>query len=410
MKPPLLFLITNYRSDAQWSMLQFADLMEQAAENGGWRVRRLEPAMRFGRGRSTTSGPGKYFGYIDKYAATPNFFRRTHQRAVVAGDPPALVHITDHSNAMYNSCFGNMPVLITCHDLIAVRRALGEFPIDRPGLTGRAQQNWILNSLRRARHMAFDSSASRDDFLRLTKAALRTSEVVFPCLVQPLEQLSHDEAFAKLRAAGINIRGPFLLHHGNASWYKNREQVITVFLELRKRHPELELVCSGAPLLDVQRARLDDARNAVHEPGTVSVETLAALYSSAAALFFPSWVEGFGWPPVEAQSCGCPVVASNAGSLAEVLGESALLASPDDTKTSVQHLDQVLRNPALAMSLREKGFQNVARFTRAEMFRKYLDLYEKVSGISFRADRREEVQSDEKENQSLLTSVSVGAG
>jgi glycosyltransferase involved in cell wall biosynthesis len=410
MKRPLLFLITNYRPDAQWSMLQFADLMEEAAQSGGWRVRRLEPAVRFGRGRSTTSGPGKYFGYIDKYVATPNSFHRTHQQAIAAGDPPALVHIADHSNAIYNSCFGNTPVLITCHDLIAVRRARGEFPVDRPGLTGRAQQSWILNSLQRAQHMAFDSSASRDDFLRLTKATLQTSEVVFPCLVQPLTQLSRDDALAKLRATGITIRGPFLLHHGNASWYKNREQVISVFLELRKNHPDLELVCSGAPLLDAQRARLGDAKNAVQEPGTVSVETLAALYSGAAALFFPSWVEGFGWPPVEAQSCGCPVVASNAGSLAEVLRDSALLAAPADTKTFVQHLDQLLGNPTLAMSLREKGFQNVARFTRAEMVRRYLDVYEKVSGISFRAERREEVHSDEKENQSFLTSMPTRAG
>jgi glycosyltransferase involved in cell wall biosynthesis len=385
MKAPHLFLVTNYRPDAQWSMLQFADLIQEAAESGGWRVTRLEPPVRFGRDRNTMSGRGKYFGYLDKYVVAPKHFRRAYQQAVAAGNAPTLVHIADHSNAIYNTCFGSTPVLNTCHDLIAIRRALGEFPVDRPGATGRLQQRWIFNALKRARHVAFDSSASRDDFLRLTKSQLDSSRVIFPCLAQPLGAMPAEKAREQLSASGIHVRGPFLLHHGNAGWYKNREQVITVFLELRKRHPGLELVCSGARLSDDQRAKLGDARGHVHEPGSVSVELLAALYSSAAVFFFPSWMEGFGWPPVEAQSCGCPVVASNAGSLAEVLADSALLAAPNDSAAFIEHIDKVLTKPALADGLRERGFRNIQRFTRAEMAENYLGLYDAIAKVTSRS-------------------------
>src|SRR6202021_713841 len=60
------------------------------------------------------------------------------------------------------------------------------------------------------------------------------------------------------------------------------------------------------------------------------VETLKALYNRAAALLFPSRYEGFGWPPIEAQACGCPVVASDIPPIAEVLGQSAILQPVDD--------------------------------------------------------------------------------
>ncbi|HMJ90627.1 MAG TPA: glycosyltransferase family 1 protein [Candidatus Acidoferrum sp.] len=383
-----LLLITNYRPDAQWSMLQFSDLVQAAAENGGWRVTRLEPPARFGRGRNTTRGMGKYFGYLDKYMSAPQLFREAYRRALTEGDPPALVHITDHSNAIYNSCFGSTPILVTCHDLIAVRRALGEFAVDRPSASGRMQQKWILNSLRRADHAAFDSSASRDDFLRLTGSRPRSTAVIFPCLAQSLAPVSSGEARDRLHSAGINVRGPFILHHGNASWYKNREQVISVFLELRKHHPDIELVCSGAPLTAGQRRKLASVSNVFHEPGTVSAEILAALYSRATVFFFPSWVEGFGWPLVEAQACGCPVVASNAGSLAEVLGDSALLAPPDDTSAFKAHAEAVLTRPAVGAALRARGFRNIERFTRDQMAGDYLRLYDVIAPDM--AERRQE--------------------
>jgi len=380
MKQRHLFLITNYRPDEQFSMLQFSDLMQRAAEEGGWRVTCLAPEEKLGRGRNTQQGSGKYFGYADKYALAPRSFRRALQRATAAGDPPSLIHIADHSNGIYGSCFPGVPVVVTCHDLIAVRRALGEFPIGKPGRLGQMQQRWILNSLRRTQHVAFDSSASRADFLRLTGSAWRTDTVIFPCLAQKLSAIDQAESRRRLEAAGLRVKGRFILHHGNASWYKNREQVIAVFLELRAKHPDIELVCSGAKLTDEQRQAVQKAgvSQAVQEAGSVSVELLEALYSSAATFLFPSWLEGFGWPPVEAQSCGCPVVASNAGSLAEVLGDSALLAEPENKQGLLNHVAAVLNDEALAADLRSRGQQNVTRFTRQVMAKAYVNFYERI--------------------------------
>jgi len=373
------FLIGNYSPDAQWSMRQIAEIVQAAAEAGGWKVTCLVPRERFGRGRNTQGGLGKYLGYLDKYVLAPAQFRRELRAASARGEAPALIHIVDHSNAIYNATFGSMPVLVTCHDLIAIRRALGEFP-GRPGWLGRRQQHWILNALRRARHVVFDSDASRQDFLRLTGSRLQTAEVIFPCLAQPLRPVARTEALDQIRRSGISVRGPFLFHHGNSSWYKNREQVLDVFLDVRRQHPDLELVCSGGKLTPEQSAVVREAGavEAVHDAGNVSIEVLQALYSSAAVFLFPSWAEGFGWPPVEAQVCGCPVVASNAGSLAEVLGDSALVAAPANKAAFVAHVNAVLDDPRRAENLRARGFENIRRFGREEMAAKYVDAYERI--------------------------------
>jgi glycosyltransferase involved in cell wall biosynthesis len=91
-------------------------------------------------------------------------------------------------------------------------------------------------------------------------------------------------------------------------------------------------------------------------------EVIQALYSVAAALLFPSLYEGFGWPPVEAQACGCPVVASNAGSLAEVLGGSALTFAAEDEAGMAEALRRCCEDAQVREGLRRSGFANAARF------------------------------------------------
>jgi glycosyltransferase involved in cell wall biosynthesis len=97
--------------------------------------------------------------------------------------------------------------------------------------------------------------------------------------------------------------------------------------------------------------------------GRVSDEQLIGYYSGAAAFIYPSFYEGFGIPPLEAQACDCPVIVANAASLPEVCGDSALYCSPYDINDIAAKIEQLISNPALAQSLKEKGRANVARFS-----------------------------------------------
>jgi glycosyltransferase involved in cell wall biosynthesis len=106
--------------------------------------------------------------------------------------------------------------------------------------------------------------------------------------------------------------------------------------------------------------------------------TLQAFYSVADVFLFPSHYEGFGWPPIEAQACGCPVVASTGGSLAEVLGDSALTAPAADEAALAGHVQALLARPALRDEMAAKGRANVVRFAPPRMIDDYQALYARL--------------------------------
>lgn len=113
-------------------------------------------------------------------------------------------------------------------------------------------------------------------------------------------------------------------------------------------------------------------------PGYVADEDLPAIYSLAQCFCFPSLLEGFGLPPLEAMACGCPVVSSNAASLPEVCGDAALLVPPTDVAALTSALRRVLDDPALRDLLGARGLRQAARFTWRAAAEKTLAVYRSV--------------------------------
>jgi glycosyltransferase involved in cell wall biosynthesis len=107
-----------------------------------------------------------------------------------------------------------------------------------------------------------------------------------------------------------------------------------------------------------------------------SNEDLVALYSLAEAFIFPSWIEGFGLPVLEAMTCGAPVIASNRGSIPEVAGEAALLVDAEDAAGLARSIERVLTDPTEAERLRQLGFTRAAGFSWTSTARKVLDVYQ----------------------------------
>lgn len=97
--------------------------------------------------------------------------------------------------------------------------------------------------------------------------------------------------------------------------------------------------------------------------GRVSDEELISLYSGASAFIYPSFYEGFGIPPLEAQACGCPVISSNAASLPEVCKDSVIYCNPHDIIDMAKKIDLVLSTPSLGADLISKGYNNIKRFS-----------------------------------------------
>jgi glycosyltransferase involved in cell wall biosynthesis len=102
---------------------------------------------------------------------------------------------------------------------------------------------------------------------------------------------------------------------------------------------------------------------------------MAGLYSGAQLLCLPSFYEGFGLPVLEAMACGTPVVASNRGSLPEVVGEAGVMINPDDPTKIAAGLHQVLTDAGLAGELRRRGLERASLFTWQETARQTLAVY-----------------------------------
>jgi glycosyltransferase involved in cell wall biosynthesis len=112
--------------------------------------------------------------------------------------------------------------------------------------------------------------------------------------------------------------------------------------------------------------------------GFVPDADLPALYHAADACVYPSLYEGFGMPPVEAMACGCSVLCSDRGALAEVIGDAALIVDPEDVPDLARKLRAMAGDPDLRRRLKERGLRQARRFDWQETALATLDLYERT--------------------------------
>lgn len=116
----------------------------------------------------------------------------------------------------------------------------------------------------------------------------------------------------------------------------------------------------------------------VQHVGYVSDEELKMLYSNASCFIYPSLYEGFGLPPLEAMSNGCPVIAARAGSLPEVCGDAALFCDPQNPQDIADKIQLLMRNAKLREEFREKGLAHAKLFTWEKCARETLTVIKKV--------------------------------
>ena len=284
---------------------------------------------------------GKWLGYIDKFLLFPLQLRQ----ATAWAD---IVHICDHSNAFYTQYLQNVPHLVTCHDLLAIRSALGEIKENPTKWSGRQLQRMILAGLERSQHIACVSEQTKKDLLRLAKIDPDIASVIYMGLNYPYTPMDKAEADQRLSALGISSSSSFLLHIGGNQWYKNRLGVLAIFNYLRQQPnlSNLNLVMAGQPFTNQIRQFIQDnnLETQVRELVALENEDLRALYSTATALLFPSLQEGFGWPIIEAQACSCPVFTSNQAPMTEVGGDAAIYINPHYPEAAAREIAKNLIN------------------------------------------------------------------
>ena len=377
---PVIVLLGNYPVDRQESMLRFRNMILEWLEAAGYTTESISPRGYVG---TLTQGPlAKWLGYVDKYVVFTSGLsgqlariKRKHAGRKV------VVHICDHSNAVYAGLARrHCPVVVSCHDLLAVRGALGEDTDCPASGFGKRLQAAILRGLAKATYVACISAATRADLLRLLGPEMtRCSEVVPLALNYPYRPLSREEAQAQLTRAGIELphRG-YILHVGSGLRRKNREALLRSAAEIRDAWPG-QIVFAGEPLAPAERALAESlgVGDRVREISGPDNETLLALYASAHCLVFMSRFEGFGWPILEAQTAGCPVICSNRTSVPEVAGEGAFIHEPDDYAGIAGDILR-LQVAGLRDQLVAAGSKNARNFSRGRMMGAYEDIYRRI--------------------------------
>jgi glycosyltransferase involved in cell wall biosynthesis len=384
-----IVLVTNYAPDRQESMLRFSATLAAELPRQGLQVEVLAPRPVFGGRGSPHSGAGKWLAYLDKYVLFP----RTLARRVRQAEKDTLFHITDHSNAVYLRWVQRQPCLLTCNDLLAIRAARGEFPAIHIGRSGRVLQAAILRGIRRASFATCISAATRRDVLRLAGLPEDRVTVTHMGFNHPYTRMELGAARAEVAALlpERHRARQFVFHVGGNQWYKNRLGVLAIYEQLLAQMNPAPLLLLAGQQWSAEVAAKVGSNPAMQESVIplegVSNRQLEALYSAAACLLFPSLAEGFGWPIVEAQACGCRVVTMNAAPMTEVGGEGPLYlepaeVSPDDREGARRAAEKIrallLEGEAEKQRRIAAGFENIGRFTTEGMIEKYAALYRQI--------------------------------
>jgi glycosyltransferase involved in cell wall biosynthesis len=366
-----ILLVGNYDIDRQVSMQRFSEMLERGLVARGHAVRFLMPtAVLFSR-VDRKEGFWKWVGYVNKFILFPRVLRRAAQDADV-------VHICDHSNAMYVRWIRDRPHVVTCHDVIAIRAARGLEPGWAVGSTGRLFQRLILAGLSRAQVIACVSKLTVEQLLALDGRCRSRVRLVQNGLNYPFAP-STASAIVAVRARFGIAGGRYLLHVGSSLPRKNRAHIVRVLAAMLAREPtlDLRLVFVGAPAADdVAKVAAEFGLGArVVGIEDVENEALCALYTGATALIFPSLSEGFGWPVIEAQACGCPVFLSSRRPMTDIGGDAAIAIDPLNAEVAAEVI--LAHLPVLA-DRRSPSLKNASLFSAAAMIEGYERLYREV--------------------------------
>ena len=153
---------------------------------------------------------------------------------------------------------------------------------------------------------------------------------------------------------------------------KNYHSLIEAFAEVRKRHPDLTLTIVGreidAVYADSVRRRVDELNigDAVQFLGHVKPADLNALYRNCHVFVFPSTVETFGNPLLEAMSFGAPIACSNSAAMPEVIGDAGLTFDPRDIDDIACKIEMLLSDPSLRADLGKRASQRAEAFSLSQ--------------------------------------------
>lgn len=278
------------------------------------------------------------------------------------------------------------PYVITVHDVLEhMYRAH-----DRSNLQRSLHFHLTRRVLKGAARILAVSKYTKSEIEKLFGIPGSQIEVVYNAIDERFLGGHASEADRQILAERYLVTYPFLLYAGRISPQKNLVRIIEAFAALKAelekdgKFPDLKLIIIGDELSKHPDLRRTVIRGCVHNDvrfmGFVPIEMLRVFYDAAKIFVFPSLYEGFGLPPLEAMAHGTPVVTSNTSSVPEVVDNAAVLVNPENIFEIMHALHRVLLDQTLREKLKQRGYEQVRKFSWDASARRVFGVYEGVAG------------------------------
>lgn len=272
--------------------------------------------------------------------------------------------------------------IVTIHDII-------------PWLEIKTNVNWrVLNPeeqrrkaelieksiLKSHKIIAVSENTKRDIIKHFSITPLKIA-VIYEGTDEIFKPVQHTKKIEEVKKK-YNINKRFILTTGNYTPRKNLGRLLSGFERIRRKNT-CQLVIFGnikqqSEWFEVFERLPANIKKDVIFTGYVFLDDLPYLYSGAEFFIYPSLYEGFGLPPLEAMSCGCPVITSNTSSLPEVVGDAGILIDPYNVDEIAENMERLLLDEKLREELKIKGLERAKQFTWEKTARETLKVYEEV--------------------------------
>lgn len=258
-----------------------------------------------------------------------------------------------------------IPTVVTVHDVTPLI-----FPFHYPpGIKGMISNYYQKISLKNVKAVITDSHCSKKDIQNYLN--VEGSKIFVVYLAQPdyFRQIK-DRVILDKTLRKYKLPKQFALFTGSHNWNKN---ILNISEACMRANIDLVIVGKGFedeislshPELSSFAKFLEKYKNhpRIHTLGYVNNGDLVILTNLSTIVLLPSFYEGFGFPILEGQACGTPVITSNISSMPELASEAALLVDPYNVDEMVDAILKIKKNPALRQKLIRKGLNNVKRFS-----------------------------------------------
>ncbi len=245
------------------------------------------------------------------------------------------------------------------------------------------QRFFLWNAQGVADRVLADSQSTKRDILRFYRGYGDRVTVIYPELNDKLKVITDKVILESVRSQ-YSLPEKYILYVGTIEPRKNVEGIAAAYARLPKEvQAQYDLVIGGNVGWYAEeiftKIKSQNLENRIHFIGYVDDNSLPALFTLASLFVFPSFYEGFGYPPLEAMACGVPVICSSTSSLPEAVGDAALLVDPSNVAQIADAMNNILANKQLADKLRAKGFEQVKLFNWRKCAEETLKVFEEVT-------------------------------